>query len=220
MKFLFVGNSYTYYNDMPKLFCALAQENGKDVLVDSVTKGGRKLYENLAPEDEYCQKIASLCRKNTYDVLILQEQSYFPLVDFEGFVKGLDGVMKLVDAKKNLLYATWGRKNGCDLLETLGLTSREMTARLADAYQKAADLLGAEVSHVGSAFRAVMERDASVELYHADLSHPSAQGSALAAMVHYTKIFGELPHACSSLCLNAEIEALFLSAIGDCKMDF
>jgi len=85
MKVLFVGNSYTYFNDMPKIFENLALENGKRISVDSVTKGGRKLYQNLEPQDEYHQKIVDLCKENAYDVLILQEQSYFPLVDFEKF---------------------------------------------------------------------------------------------------------------------------------------
>lgn len=40
---LFIGNSYTYYNDMPKLFETLCRENGKDVTAYSVTKGGREL---------------------------------------------------------------------------------------------------------------------------------------------------------------------------------
>ena len=47
---LFVGNSYTYYHDLPQLFCSLACENGHEVRVDSVTKGARRLTrtENTA----------------------------------------------------------------------------------------------------------------------------------------------------------------------------
>lgn len=40
MKVLFVGNSHTYYNDMPRIFASLARDNGHDVQVESVTKGG------------------------------------------------------------------------------------------------------------------------------------------------------------------------------------
>ena len=43
MNILFIGNSYTYYNDMPQMLAELAKENGNDVSVDAVTKGGRKL---------------------------------------------------------------------------------------------------------------------------------------------------------------------------------
>lgn len=44
MKILFIGNSYTYFYDMPKLFEGLARANGKNVQVYSVTEGVRKLY--------------------------------------------------------------------------------------------------------------------------------------------------------------------------------
>ena len=42
MKLLFIGNSYTYFNEMPEQLEALMRENGFDVTVHSVTKGGRK----------------------------------------------------------------------------------------------------------------------------------------------------------------------------------
>ena len=41
MNILFIGNSYTYYNDMPAIFQALARDNGKDVNTYAVTKGAR-----------------------------------------------------------------------------------------------------------------------------------------------------------------------------------
>jgi len=220
MKILFVGNSYTYFNEMPKLFEALARENGKQVDVDSVTKGGRKLYENLNPQDEYHQKIVSLCQENAYDVLILQEQSYFALVDFEKFVEGLAGLMELIRAQRTVFYATWGRKAGCPLLDELGLTSFQMTEKLSKAYRAAADRLGTEVSPVGICFAAVSERDASVNLYIHDLSHPSVTGSSLAAMVHYTKIFGEAPKTCRALSLDPDTEKLFLSVLAEGKSNF
>ena len=220
MKILFIGNSYTYYNDMPKLFAKLAIENGKEICVDSVTKGGRKLYENLNPEDEYHRQIVVLCKETDYDVLFLQEQSYFALVDFETFVEGLAGLMKLAGAKQTVLYATWGRKEGSPLLDELKLTSTEMTEQLHKAYRKAADRLGALISPAGICFKAVSERDASVDLYKPDLSHPSELGSALVAMVHYTRIFGELPKSCRALKLDAGVEALFLSVIADCRTYF
>ena len=40
MKILFIGNSYTYYNDMPALLESLMCENGYDAKIHSVTKGG------------------------------------------------------------------------------------------------------------------------------------------------------------------------------------
>ena len=211
MNVLFVGNSYTYYNDMPNIFEKLALENGKDVAVDVVTKGGRKLYENLVPEDEYHKKIVSLCVEKHYDVLILQEQSYFALVDYEKFVEGLSGLMQLVGADRTVFYATWGRKEGCPLLDELNLTRTEMTEKLEAAYKKVADALGAELSLVGRAFLFLSQIAPEIDLYVADLSHPSLFGSNLAAMVHYQTVFGEAPKKCESLAIDPSATKLFLS---------
>ncbi|MBQ9805158.1 MAG: hypothetical protein IJW49_01425 [Clostridia bacterium] len=213
MNILFVGNSYTYFNDMPKIFEKLALENGKDAVVDSVTKGGRRLYENLVPEDEYHQRIVGLCSEKQYDVLILQEQSYFALVDYERFLEGLSGLMKLVGAKRTVFYATWGRKEGCPLLDELGLTRAEMGAKLEEAYKKAAETLGAQLSPVGRAFQALCDIAPESELYMPDLSHPSLLGSTLAALVHYQTVFGEAPCVCRSLSLDTVSEKCLLSVI-------
>ena len=48
LKVLFVGNSYTYFNEMPKtIFYRLAAEAGYDVEVTQITKGGLKFKERI-----------------------------------------------------------------------------------------------------------------------------------------------------------------------------
>ena len=106
MNILFIGNSYTYVHKVPELFEKLANENGKNITVNSVTKGARKLYENLDPADEKHGEIISLTAQKEYDVLILQEQSYLGITDYQSFEKGVLGLNKLVSPKKTVLYAT------------------------------------------------------------------------------------------------------------------
>ncbi len=213
MRILFIGNSYTYYNDMPKLFESLARENGKDVSVDSVTKGGRRLAQNLCEGDEHNAKICALLKNNAYDVLILQEQSYLALVDYEQFERGVEGLIKLVGAKRNVLYATWGRKSGADLLAEHGWTSKGMTEMLCDAYCRAAEKCSAEISHVGLAFADLSASDTSVDLYDPDLSHPSYIGTCLGVLMHYKRIFGEIAQNCSSLGLDHKAESIILDTV-------
>ena len=76
MKVLFIGNSYTYYNDMPKIFADLAKENDKNVLVESITRGGKFLHQNLDPNDVQYGEVCDVINKHDYDVLFLQEQSF------------------------------------------------------------------------------------------------------------------------------------------------
>ena len=211
MNILFIGNSYTYYNDMPQMLAALAKENGNDVSVDAVTKGGRKLYANLTEGDEYLAQILSLCDQKSYDVLFLQEQSYFPLIDAKGFQTGVGGLKELVRAKRTILYATWGRKEGCPLLEEKGWTSSGMTRDLYDAYLLAAELCGAELSPVGLCFDLLTREHPEIDLHNPDLSHPSYAGSCVAAMAHYKKIFGSIPQKRSSL----DVDPTTLSLLAD-----
>lgn len=49
---LFIGNSYTYCNDLPELFGRIARAYGYNVEIRSVTKGGHKLEWHADPNDE------------------------------------------------------------------------------------------------------------------------------------------------------------------------
>ncbi len=205
MNILFIGNSYTYVHNVPELFEKLAKENGKDVTVDSVTKGARKLYENLDPADEKHGEILALLSQKECDILILQEQSYLGITDYQSFEKGVLGLNKLISPKKTVLYATWGRKEGCPLLQTLGLNSEEMFLALEKAYLQAAQTIQADVSPVGRCFNQITKRCDDIELYSPDLSHQSYIGSCVAAICHYKTVFGEMPVTYASLELDTDV---------------
>lgn len=205
MKILFVGNSYTYFNDMPKLLEALLKENGYDAEVASVTKGGRKLYENIDKNDETAQALKKEAAENDFDILFVQEQSLLPISDKEAFLRGVCKVTEAVAAKRTVLYATWGRKCGSEVLTERNLSSEEMTLLLNRAYDEAATAAGAEVSRVGLCFLEISKKLNGIELYTSDLSHPSFIGSCVAALAHYTTVIGEFPERFSSLGLDTGI---------------
>lgn len=64
---LFVGNSLTYYNDMPQLFAGIANDKGYRVEVDSYTVGGTGLAEMLASGE-----VLRLIESDRWDKLVLQ----------------------------------------------------------------------------------------------------------------------------------------------------
>ena len=215
MKVLFIGNSYTFFNDMPTIFENLAKENGKDLSQYSITKGGRHLYENLSEGDEYGEKIRTLVKENKFDALFLQEQSFFAIVDYDKFLYGVSELKKLVGAKRTVLYATWGRKNGSEKLKELGLTSEEMTKKLTEAYISAAKSTDSGLSYVGTAFLKISKKLPHIDLYNPDLSHPSYFGSAVAAICHYRALFGEMPSLTNTLNLASVQKNSLLEAISE-----
>lgn len=213
MKILFIGNSYTYYNDMPTLFSRLCGCNGKQAQVFSVTKGGRRLHENLDSSDETTRQLEAVAAQKKMDVYVLQEHSTLPLLDFQRFSANVTGLMEKLGPARYVLYQTWGRKTGSAFLEEQKLSTRTMALRLQDAYRKVAETAGADRAPVGLCFWQVSENHPEIELYDPDLTHPSYEGSCLAALVHYRTIFDEIPKDLSCFTLPEDTKTVFLQVL-------
>ena len=197
---LFIGNSYTYTNDMPRvLFEKMAESCGYKVRVTAITKGSYTLEQFADPADPYGGKVmANLSAPGSYDYVILQEQSVRPITEPEKFraaVSNLESRIRAIGAQP-ILYATWGRKSGNDRLTELGLTNESMTWKLAAEYAAVGKKLDIPVMHVGAAFYDV-NTTTDIELYNEDLSHPAMEGSYLAALTLFCGIFGVDPQAVS-----------------------
>ena len=186
---LFVGNSYTYYNQMPQMaFTQLAEAEGYKVIVASVTRGGYSLSQFADPENEEGKRLREVIKGNRYDYAVLQEQSTKPITNEAEFIQGASDVMDLICADEFILYATWGRNDGCPMLAELGLSREEMTEKLSAAYNSAGNKLGVRVAEVGKAFWEYSKCHDKDELYDPDKTHPSALGSEIAARVIFKKI--------------------------------
>ena len=215
MRVLFIGNSYTYYNNMPLLFEQLANSNNKNVTVRSITKGGRMLESYTDASDETTAALDALLARETFDVCFIQEQSVLPASDYSRFLAGLDCVVSKLTgrADRRILYATWGRKSGSPELAAHNWTTEAMTQLLLASYQKAARLYSADVSQVGSNFLYVIQNHPEIDLYTDDCSHPSYQGSCLAALTHYYTVFKEFPSETGALSLSDSELTAFRSAV-------
>ena len=222
MNILFIGNSYTYFFDLPSLFADLCRANGHDVRVDSVTAGGRELHEcltefysDLNVNDPLGKQISELLEEVEYDVLILQEQSCLPYHNPELFFAGAVGLSTIIGAWRTILYATWGRMDGSEDLDYFGWTRLSMTQGLYDSYCRAAQLVHGEVSPVGLCFAKAVETTPEIDLYDPDKSHPSYAGSCVAALCHYKTVFGEMPHNLSVLKLDSDAVAKLVAIVDE-----
>lgn len=195
---LFIGNSYTYYNDMPTaIFKNLAKAAGYDVEITSITKGGYTLEQMADPNDIYGAQVEkALTGTKKYDYVILQEQSARPATalveNFYGAVRNLSARIQESGATP-ILYSTWGRKTGSDTLAKYGWTNESMTWKLAAAYEAIGKELNIPVAHVGLAFYDIYTDSSAINLYNADKSHPTYAGSYLAAATLFAEIFNEDP---------------------------
>ena len=173
LKVLFIGNSYTYYNDMPKMLAALAASSTRPgrIQVKEITQGRATLDQLWGYRPT---KYAISDEK--WDFVVLQEQSALPTTDPERMYKAgreIDAEVKKAGAR-TVLFLTWAYRG-----------ESQMQASLNRAYGKLAQELGAVLAPVGPAWQIALGRDPKIPLYDSDGSHPSPTGSYLAACVFY-----------------------------------
>ncbi|MBQ8380598.1 MAG: hypothetical protein IJY18_01765 [Clostridia bacterium] len=195
IKVLFLGNSYTSYNDLKNIFAAIADSMGISVEVSSVTKGGWQLYKYQNPADSGGELFYDAIEADDYDYVFLQDRSTQTIDELEKFYEGvrLCGKIAENDGAKVILYQTWGRKEGHAVLDESGYTPETMAYRVAASYEAIAKETGYTNSPAGSAFLDVYKNHPEIDVYNADLSHPSPIGSYLAALCHYATLFGRSP---------------------------
>ncbi len=181
MKILFIGNSYTYFNDMPALFAAECEKRGVRPEVKSVTAGGYMLSQFLSDEDEYGRRVKQLLNDEKFDYVVLQEQSVLPATDTESFLSSVSALAALIrkNGAKPVLYQTWGRAEWSETLGRLGMTHDGHHAALKRAYEKAASDNGALLVYAGDRFDEAYKKGEQV--YDPDGSHPSLYGSEITA---------------------------------------
>jgi len=181
---LFVGNSYTFYNDVPAQVAALAAEQGFAMSTETVAEGGAHMELHWEASGTGAR---ARIEDGGFDVLVLQDQSGGPLHDrprFEEFAPRL-GEAGLRAGARLVWYQTWARAVGHEAYERgwSGGDRSEMTRLVREAYREMAERVGGEVSPVGDAWLYALEADPSLVLHDEDLHHAAPAGSHLAALV-------------------------------------
>lgn len=190
---LFIGNSYTYFANMPsRYFSEIMKAAGYQVRVIALTKGGWTLLQSSDPNDEVGSKVENLLTTRDLDFVVLQEQSMTPALNAKAFYNGVRRLEKKIreNGATPVLYATWGRRKGSSDLTDYGLTDETMTWKLAAAYETMGKTLDIPVAHVGLAFWDILQNQKGLTLHDPDLSHPSLEGSYLAALTIFARITG------------------------------
>ena len=190
-RILFIGNSYTYVNDLPGMFTKLACSGGHQVETGMAAEGGWTLAQHAA-SSQTLDKV----QFQKWDFIVLQEQSEIPAVQASRIQTMYPAVRQLVQRIRTagaqpLLFMTWGHKDGD---ADFGLaTYFEMQAQLSDGYMGIAQELNVPVVPVGSAWLKGVTQANPPDLWQSDGSHPTEQGTYLAACVFYATIFHQSP---------------------------
>ncbi len=191
IRVLFVGNSYTYVNDLPLVVRALgAATPGAPVEVDSVTEGSATL-QSLWASGAAPSRIAT----GSFDRVVLQGNSLEAFgfgTYFYPYAKRFGDAVRDAGARP-VWYATWARRAG-DSMYAAGLTTPDaMTRSIDHAYRKAADVSGGDVARVGIAWQLALAEMPGVALHAGDNSHPSPAGTLLTACTIFHTLTGREP---------------------------
>ncbi len=200
VKALFLGNSYTYVNNLPALISALAASAGDTLYYDGNTPGGYTLGWQPVAHATDPVSLAKI-RQGTWDFIVIQEQSQIPAIEALRDSCMLPAAFILRDsARENdacsqiLFYLTWGRRFGGTQCFSPNYCSPgftdfdQMQDSITRAYKILADSADGWIAPVGEAWRLTLN-NSSIVLHDQDYSHPNLNGSYLAACVFYSSMF-------------------------------
>ncbi len=184
---LFLGNSFTYFNDMYKTFRKICEANGIEVDVDQIAYGGYSLSHYIG-KSRKAKKVNKKLALKHWDYVILQEHSRKPLDNLDEFLYSVIELNKLI-VKNNgetVLYSTWSYLDNSSKLKETGLSYNEFYNVLNKGYLEASKLINCKVAPVGTIFKKLHKE---IDLLIKDDFHPNITGSYIAALVLFKTIF-------------------------------
>lgn len=190
LRVLFVGNSFTYFNNLPEMFGGIAGvRNEQEIEVSMAASPGWTLYDHWIEGQARNRLMAQ-----AWDVVVLQEQS---TLGWTHIVNGRETIgdptrfheatrlwHELIEKQsaRTVLLLTWARAD-----------SPTNQAALSKAYFDIAQELGIDVAPAGMAWRHALGEQPGLGLYQEDGLHPSQLGSYLTACTLFSTLFAESP---------------------------
>lgn len=174
-KVLFIGNSFTDYNGgLDAMLKTLAPRTE----ASRIAPGGSTLQQHAANKDD------AEALKSSWDFVVIQDQSQYPIVEPAAFRAGATAMVAKVRAAKAtpMFLATWGRP------DSPGVTS----VAIHEAYRALGERLGVTLIPAGKAFDESLRVRPGFPLTEHD-GHPTKAGTYLAACTAMATIYHTTP---------------------------
>lgn len=208
---LFVGNSYTYYENLPQIVSLISDASKTKIVTMKSTIGGSKLRQHWLGERGL--KTKELIKSGTFDIVVLQGHSMATIKEPDSLVKYsklLCDYIKKHNAKP-YFYLTWAREKTPQMQEAIN-----------KVYTRVSTDNDATLVPVGNVWAESQKLDPSIKLFKPDGSHPSRLGTFLTACVFVKSILGELPKKISRLYYTSDSqgESIYLMQIPQSNLGF
>ena len=191
-KFLFIGNSATYVNEIPETLARLAGEVGFDIEVTRITPGGYELRQHADRSTEHGARVFAALSAE-YDAVFLQDNGNCITSD-ERRAACRDACRTLARAAQASgakVYIYVRPPYGKQLAE---LSSFEQCREFDALFTDIAREIGAECVFVNRAFAHAI-KEGGLELWGDDNAHTSRIGGYLAVTCRYHGVTGTEQHA-------------------------
>ena len=179
-KVLMIGNSFTFYWNLPQVLECMFSNRNENIEVDQKTIGGSNLAKHWRLNNEKDYFI------DNYKYLVLNDHSTNPLQNVDSCAKYIKLFVEL--ARKNhtvpLVYGTWEYPYLKDI-------SKNRTSNTMEVLDSLSTINNAIYIPVGDAFQYVEKNHPEINLYMDDNKHPSSNATYLASCVFYSMITGK-----------------------------
>lgn len=211
LKVLFLGNSYTYFWNMPQTVQAMAIAEGYSLQAKQSTAGGTTWKQHW--EGDKGLKSIDLINSGDWDVVVLQNHSMSVLNNIEQFMEYGSRLIDLVrkNGAEPVLYETWARAFNPLMLE-----------KVSGGYMALAEKKDVQLVPVGQVWERARMLRPNINLYDPDQSHPSTVGSYLNALIFYTFLTGKPIDGISKRITDVDKDGqkLYLSIVSEEDSDF
>ena len=166
LRILFIGNSHTYYNDMPLMVRKRFEKEGYACFVAMLAHPAWYLAQHVEdPEARFNILYGE------YDYVVLQEYAhpFGPEEKYFEAARTLVGWVREAGAVP-VIYVTWAQKS-----------EPEIQPRMTKAHRKIAEETDSLLAHVGDRWWDYMASRPGLEMYADDGQHASPAGSDFAA---------------------------------------
>ena len=176
---LFVGNSFTFFWNMPQMVEAMAKEQGVNLETSQSTVGGSNLEQHWKKEKG--TKTREMLENENWNYVVLQDHSMSTIDHHERFTSSAKNLIELAREKKAepLLSMTWAYDSNPLMQEEIG-----------SSYLELGEETGAKVIPVGTIFMKARKARPDLKMYFDD-KHPSSDGSYLIALIYYKFFTGK-----------------------------
>lgn len=178
IRVLFVGNSFTYFFNLPQVVAAMAESQGVEIITRQSTVGGSNLEEHW--KERKGTRTRKLLDSLEWDYVVLNNHSTSTIDTPVEFMEYGKKFIELIRSKgaEPIIMQTWGYKSNPLMIRTI-----------VEGYAKLTEETKSDMVPAGELFMEARKWRPDLELFQDD-KHPSSNGTYLLGLAFFKYFTG------------------------------